>query len=82
MPEEAVTFARASQAIKSSSWAPGWAGVSAVFYWRHHDYRVTFRKDAFSVPIAPAGGETGEAKRDTYVFFKDLQKWKWKEVIW
>lgn len=32
MPEEAVTLARASQAIKSSSWAPSWAAVPTVFY--------------------------------------------------
>lgn len=32
MPEEAVTFARASQAIKASSWAPTGAAVPTVFY--------------------------------------------------
>lgn len=32
MPEEAVTFARAPQAMKPSSWAPGWAAVPAVLY--------------------------------------------------
>lgn len=32
MPEEAVTFTRASHAIKTSSWAPGWAAVPTVFY--------------------------------------------------
>lgn len=80
MPEEAVTFTRASCAIKTSSWAPSWAAVPTVFYRWHHDYRVAFGKDAFSMSVAPAVEEMGEAMR---YFIQKLyaKKWKWKEWI-
>lgn len=78
MPEEAVTFTRASQAIETSSRAPSGAAVPTVFYGWHHDDRVAFRNDALSMSIAPATGEVWEAERERGIF-NSMHTRKWKE---